>query len=43
LRDWWDQFHGWFVAVTLAAAIVLTVYSLFVYLYRYRTLLKVGR
>jgi CDP-diacylglycerol--glycerol-3-phosphate 3-phosphatidyltransferase len=43
LRDWWDQFHGWFVAVTLAAAIVMTVYSLFVYLYRYRTLLKVGR
>jgi len=42
-RNFWDQFHGWFVAITLAGAIVLTVYSLFVYLYRYRALLKVGR
>jgi CDP-diacylglycerol--glycerol-3-phosphate 3-phosphatidyltransferase len=42
-RDFWDQFHGWFVAVTLAGAIVLTLYSLFVYLYRYRALLKVGK
>ena len=41
-RNFWDQFHGWFVAVTLAGAIVLTVYSLFVYLYRYRALLKAG-
>jgi CDP-diacylglycerol--glycerol-3-phosphate 3-phosphatidyltransferase len=42
-RDVWDEFHGWFVAVTLAGAIVLTVYSLLVYLYRYRTLLKVRK
>ena len=42
-RNFWDQFHGWFVAVTLAGAIVLTVYSLLVYLYRYRALLKVSR
>jgi len=42
-RNFWDQFHGWFVAVTLAGAIVLTVYSLLVYLYRYRALLKVGK
>src|SRR5947208_16065361 len=42
-RNFWDEFHGWFVAVTLAGAIVLTVYSLLVYLYRYRTLLKVGK
>jgi CDP-diacylglycerol--glycerol-3-phosphate 3-phosphatidyltransferase len=41
-RDLWDQFHGWFVSVTLAGAIVLTVYSLGVYLYRYRALLKPG-
>ena len=41
-RDIWDQFHGRFVAVTLAGAIVLTVYSLFVYLYRYRALFKTG-
>jgi CDP-diacylglycerol--glycerol-3-phosphate 3-phosphatidyltransferase len=41
-RNFWDQFHGWFVAVTLAGAIVLTVYSLAVYLYRYRALFKPG-
>jgi phosphatidylglycerophosphate synthase len=41
-RNFWDQFHGWFVAVTLAGAIVLTVYSLLVYLYRYRALFKTG-
>jgi CDP-diacylglycerol--glycerol-3-phosphate 3-phosphatidyltransferase len=39
-RDLWDQFHGRFVAVTLAGAIVLTVYSLGVYLYRYRALFR---
>jgi CDP-diacylglycerol--glycerol-3-phosphate 3-phosphatidyltransferase len=39
-RDLWDQLHGWIVSVTLAGAIVLTVYSLFVYLYRYRALFK---
>ncbi|MGH7699087.1 MAG: CDP-diacylglycerol--glycerol-3-phosphate 3-phosphatidyltransferase, partial [Gemmatimonadales bacterium] len=37
-RDVWDQFHGAVVAVTLAGAVVLTVYSLGVYLYRYRAL-----
>ncbi|MGH7567373.1 MAG: CDP-diacylglycerol--glycerol-3-phosphate 3-phosphatidyltransferase [Gemmatimonadales bacterium] len=41
-RTFWDQFHGYFVAVTLAGAILLTVYSLAVYLYRYRALLKGG-
>ncbi|HEX9283387.1 MAG TPA: CDP-diacylglycerol--glycerol-3-phosphate 3-phosphatidyltransferase [Gemmatimonadales bacterium] len=39
-RNFWDQFHGYFVAVTLAGAILLTVYSLIAYLYRYRQLLK---
>ena len=38
-RDFWDQFHGWVVAVTLGIAVVLTIYSLIVYLYRYRTLI----
>jgi CDP-diacylglycerol--glycerol-3-phosphate 3-phosphatidyltransferase len=42
-RNFWDEFHGWFVSVTLAGAIVLTIYSLLVYLYRYRALLKVGK
>ena len=35
---WWNQFHGGFVAVTLAIAAVLTVYSFLIYLYRYRAL-----
>ena len=38
-RDFWDQFHGWVVAITLGIAVVLTVYSLVVYLYRYRALI----
>ena len=36
----WDLFHGAFMLVTLSVAVVLTVYSLVVYLYRYRALLK---
>ena len=39
-RNTWNDVHGWFVTVTLAIAVVLTIYSLMVYLYRYRTLLK---
>ena len=35
---WWNQFHGGFVAVTLAIALVLTIYSFVIYLYRYRGL-----
>lgn len=38
-RTFWDQFHGAVVSITLAAAIILTVYSLAVYLYRYRRLI----
>jgi CDP-diacylglycerol--glycerol-3-phosphate 3-phosphatidyltransferase len=40
LRDFWDQFHGAFVAVTLLVAVVLTAYSLAAYLYRYRALFR---
>ena len=40
---WWNQFHGGFVAVTLAIALVLTVYSFVIYLYRYRGLFTDGR
>lgn len=36
----WEQFHGAVVAVTLGIALVLTVYSLIVYIYRYRSLLR---
>ncbi|MGQ0703364.1 MAG: CDP-diacylglycerol--glycerol-3-phosphate 3-phosphatidyltransferase [Gemmatimonadales bacterium] len=35
---WWNQFHGGFVAVTLAIALLLTIYSFIIYLYRYRGL-----
>jgi CDP-diacylglycerol---glycerol-3-phosphate 3-phosphatidyltransferase len=38
-RTFWDQFHGAVVSITLAAAIILTLYSLAVYLYRYRRLI----
>jgi CDP-diacylglycerol--glycerol-3-phosphate 3-phosphatidyltransferase len=43
-RGWfgglWDRVHGAVVAVTLGIAVVITVYSLGVYLYRYRALLR---
>ena len=39
-RNFWDNFHGWLVTITLAGAVLLTIYSLGVYLYRYRALLK---
>ena len=39
-RNFWDQFHGAVVAITLGGAVVLTVYSLIVYVYRYRVLLQ---
>jgi CDP-diacylglycerol--glycerol-3-phosphate 3-phosphatidyltransferase len=38
----WGRFHGAVVAVTLASAVLLTVYSLGVYLYRYRGLFLRG-
>jgi phosphatidylglycerophosphate synthase len=40
---WWNQFHGRFVAVSLAIAAVLTVYSFVIYLYRYRGLFSQAR
>ena len=40
LRDLWDQLHGAVVALTLAVAVVLTLYSLGSYLYHYRVLLR---
>jgi CDP-diacylglycerol--glycerol-3-phosphate 3-phosphatidyltransferase len=38
LAGYWNQFHGGFVAVTLAVAVTLTVYSFVLYLYRNRSL-----
>jgi len=34
----WSFVHRWFVAVTLAVALVLTIYSMLDYLWRYRSL-----
>jgi CDP-diacylglycerol---glycerol-3-phosphate 3-phosphatidyltransferase len=41
-RDVWNEFHGTFIAVTLGIAVVLTAWSLAVYLYQYRSLLRVS-
>jgi CDP-diacylglycerol--glycerol-3-phosphate 3-phosphatidyltransferase len=43
MRDAWDEFHGTVVAVTLGVAVVLTVYSFAVYLYKYRALFRHAR
>jgi phosphatidylglycerophosphate synthase len=37
--DWWNQFHGGFVAVALAIALALTISSFVSYISRYRSLL----
>lgn len=42
-RNFWDQFHGAVVAITLGGAVFLTLYSLVVYIYRYRALLRGGK
>ena len=36
--DYWNEFHGGFVALTLAVAALLTVYSFALYIYRNRYL-----
>lgn len=43
-RFWagWQWFHGWFVAVTLSVALLLTIYSLVLYLRRFGSLLAGG-
>jgi CDP-diacylglycerol--glycerol-3-phosphate 3-phosphatidyltransferase len=38
IAEYWNEFHGGFVAVTLAGAALLTVYSFVVYIYRHRDL-----
>lgn len=40
LGAYWETFHGGLVSVTLGAAVILTVYSLGVYMYRYRALFR---
>jgi len=36
----WVRFHGIFIAVALVITVLVTVYSLGVYLYKYRALLQ---
>ncbi len=36
--NFWNEFHGGFVAITLGTAALLTVYSFAVYVFRYRSL-----
>jgi CDP-diacylglycerol--glycerol-3-phosphate 3-phosphatidyltransferase len=36
----WERFHGTVIAVTLAVTVLVTVYSLGVYIYRYRMLFR---
>jgi CDP-diacylglycerol---glycerol-3-phosphate 3-phosphatidyltransferase len=40
IAEYWNEFHGSFVAVTLAVAAALTVYSFAVYIYRHRELFR---
>jgi CDP-diacylglycerol--glycerol-3-phosphate 3-phosphatidyltransferase len=40
LGTWWERLHGTVVAITLAVAVLLTVYSLGVYIYRHRSLFR---
>ncbi len=40
LGTWWERLHGAVVAITLGIAILLTVYSLGVYIYRHRSLFR---
>jgi CDP-diacylglycerol--glycerol-3-phosphate 3-phosphatidyltransferase len=38
LADYWNEFHGGFVAVVMIVAVILTVYSFLQYVYRNRAL-----
>jgi CDP-diacylglycerol--glycerol-3-phosphate 3-phosphatidyltransferase len=40
LGAWWERLHGSVVAITLAIAVLLTIYSLGVYIYRHRSLFR---
>jgi CDP-diacylglycerol--glycerol-3-phosphate 3-phosphatidyltransferase len=41
--SFWKVFHGSYIAITLTVAVLLTAYSLLVYLWRYRTIVaRVG-
>jgi CDP-diacylglycerol--glycerol-3-phosphate 3-phosphatidyltransferase len=36
----WEKLHGFTIALTMAVAVILTIYSLLVYLHRYRDLFR---
>jgi CDP-diacylglycerol--glycerol-3-phosphate 3-phosphatidyltransferase len=38
--EFWEKFHGTVIAVTLAITVLVTVYSLGVYIYKYRMLFR---
>jgi phosphatidylglycerophosphate synthase len=38
--SFWKVFHGSYIAITLAVAVLLTAYSLVVYLWQYRSLVR---
>ena len=38
--EFWEKFHGTVIAITLGVTVLVTVYSLGVYIYRYRTLFR---
>ncbi|MFI5234320.1 MAG: CDP-diacylglycerol--glycerol-3-phosphate 3-phosphatidyltransferase [Gemmatimonadales bacterium] len=40
--SFWNSFHGWFVAITLGIALVLTISSFVTYLVRHRDLFVTG-
>ena len=40
LGAFWDRFHGALVAITLGVAVILTMYTLVAYIYRYRNLFR---
>ncbi len=37
---WWETVHGTVIALTMAVAVILTVYSMLVYIHRYRALFR---
>jgi len=42
--SFWKVFHGSYIAITLTVAVLLTAYSLLVYLWRYRTIVaRIGK
>jgi CDP-diacylglycerol--glycerol-3-phosphate 3-phosphatidyltransferase len=43
IAEYWNEFHGGFVAVTLLIATALTIWSFISYIYKYRALFRSSR